>query len=206
MKVVCLVGESGAGKGTAINILREYGYVPHILGNEVRLHAQESGLVNPSRADLQYFANATRRKEGADYYVSRILRRIQAQKVSQIAIDGARNLSEINRIRELASNGAQVNVVGIVADPEVRFTRIMERRDSSDPLTYAEFLENDHREKGIGGDEFSQQNALCLADADIVIENNTTLTELRGRLVSSLQLEIHRKVEGVHYYPGKERY
>lgn len=204
--IICLVGESGAGKGAAVNILKEYGYIAHILGNEVRAHAQQAGIISPTRAELQEFANTARSEFGADYYVSRVLRKIESQSATRLIIDGVRNLGELNRVKELQDEGTSVNVVGIVADSEVRFFRILDRRDSSDPMTYEEFLKNDQREKGTEGNQFTQQNAACLQEADIIIRNNASLAEFRKNLESKLKLERGHDIEGRHYFPGKERF
>lgn len=204
--IICLVGESGAGKGTAADILKEYGYIAYVLGNEVRAHAQQAGLSNPSRAELQEFANIARREFGADYYVSRVIRIIESQSATQIIIDGVRNMAELAKIRGLQNEDVSVSVIGIVADPEVRFSRILERRNSSDPMIYVEFLENDQRERGMVGDQFSQQNEACLREADILIRNDTTFTEFRSNLASKLRLSRNSNLEGIHYFPNKERF
>ena len=202
--IVCLVGESGAGKGAAVEILKEYGYVAYILGNEVRHHAQESGIIAPTRAELQMFANLVRREYGTDYYMSRILQNVVNQLTNRVVIDGVRNIGELNRLREIQGVNAEINVVGIVADPNVRFSRVIQRRDNSDPLTYKEFLENDRREKGTEGDQFAQQNEECLRSADILIENNNTLSEFRRNLETKLGLNELSSVEGQKYFYRKE--
>ena len=86
----------------------------------------------------------------------------------------------------------------------MRFSRVIQRRDNSDPLTYKEFLENDRREKGTEGDQFAQQNEECLRSADILIENNNTLSEFRRNLETKLGLNELSSVEGQKYFYRKE--
>lgn len=65
-------------------------------------------------------------------------------------------------------------------------------------------MENDRREKGTEGDQFAQQNEECLRSADILIENNNTLSEFRRNLETKLGLNELSSVEGQKYFYRKE--
>jgi dephospho-CoA kinase len=182
-KIICLIGSSGAGKGTSARILEKYGYTTLSLSQEVRKAVAELGLVNASREQLQLMANSIRQERGYDYFARKVIASDSFQTHDYIVLDGVRNIAELNLIRGISSEiGASVLILGITANLENRFNRIILRRDLSDPLTFEEFVRNDEREKGNSVDLYGQQLSACLQQVDFLLENNGEVEELEARL------------------------
>lgn len=187
-KVICLVGESGAGKGVISGLLEQLGYTVLSLSSEVRRLAKEVGLENAARADLQALANQAREKEGTHYFAQRVVSNPDFSTSNYLVIDGVRHPSELALIRSQAGLSTKIVVLAVTASMETRFKRVLERRDPSDLLTFEQFLENDVRERGGENSEFNQQNEACIAMADFSIANEGTVNELEAELLNFLYL------------------
>lgn len=188
-KVICLVGESGAGKGVISGLLEQLGYTTLSLSSEVRVLAKEIGLENASRAELQIMANKAREQEGAHYFAQRVVDNPSFTSSNYLVVDGVRHPSELELIRSQAGLSTKIVVLAVTAGVETRFKRVLERRDPSDPVTFEQFLDNDLREKGGENSEFTQQNEACIAMADFSIANEGTVDELKAELLNFLYMK-----------------
>jgi dephospho-CoA kinase len=72
-------------------------------------------------------------------------------------------------------------LLALVVNREIRFNRLkhLKRRET---LTKELFEELDNRDLGIGEKDSGLQTAICIAMADIFIENNGTLQDLEEKL------------------------
>lgn len=202
-KVICLVGESGAGKGVISELLEQVGYTTLSLSSEVRRLAKEIGLENATRADLQIVANQAREQEGSHYFAQRVVDNPNFSSSNHLVVDGVRHPSELALIRSQAGLSTKIVVLAVTASVETRFKRVLERRDPSDPLTFEQFLENDLRERGGENSEFTQQNEACIAMADFSLANEETVDELKAGLLNFLYMRSLHPEGQVNW--GKER-
>lgn len=184
--IICLVGESGAGKGTIAFSLKEIGYTVLSLSSEVRDLAKEKGLKNASRTELQILANNARKSGGANFFAQRLISNPSFAKANHLVIDGIRHPSEIKIIRSQATSSTKVIILAVTASVKTRYQRILKRQDPSDPLSFEQFLKNDLREKGSRKSKFSQQNKACIKMADVEIKNEGNLQELKTKLIKFL--------------------
>lgn len=160
------VGPSGAGKDTvADRISLLTGAEITSLSSQVRKEAHKAGLVNPTRGDLQIFANEMRSVHGNNVFA-----KLAAE---DIANDG-KNITIVNGIRHPDEIRVfdSPTIVGVDASIEVRFKRVLERARPSDPKSWEEFLVCDQRENGTPDGKDGQQNYQCLTKANVVIEND----------------------------------
>lgn len=197
--VVCLIGDSGAGKGVVGEILSTNGYQSFSLSGEVRRCAKCQGLQDPTRQELQLLATQLRKLYGPAHFAKQLLKNPKFLMSTDTIVDGARNIAELAIFKSLEEQGLwKVNICAITADADIRFQRILKRGKPSDPNTREQFDTNDYRENGIGGDVYSQQNELCRSMADIIIENNSSSME-------KLQYVVYEKF-GLNGFRGKEAF
>jgi dephospho-CoA kinase len=139
--------------------------------------------VTPSRADLQKIGNEMRRFEGPAALAKRTLAKIEASKDKLAIVDGFRNPHEVAHFRQ----HTKFYLLAIDAPIELRFKRAVERQRPGDPRTLAEFLSLDARDRGEGEPEDGQQVGACLRLADVAIQNDETLLDLKGKVDALLR-------------------
>lgn len=179
--ILGLTGPIASGKGTLADRLKSKGYVCISLSEEVRKEARCRGLPL-IREVLQNIGDDLRIEFGNEILARRISKSIDELRTrgetQKIIIDGLRNPGEIFWLRKQYG----MRVIGITADPEIRFQRVFERSKPSDPITREDFGKAEQRDRGIGQTESGHQVDACLVLADIVIENNGTYEELDENL------------------------
>ena len=190
--IVCMVGASGAGKGTVIEIMEKQGFKSTSLSNEVRRYAASLGFQDLTRSELQILANEARNLYGPDFFAKQAVQNTELINHSGLIIDGVRNLAELFHIKAFEGDGHNVVICSVEAEQELRYRRVLERGRKSDPMTWEEFLIADNRENGLNGNEFTQQNFACMQMADVRIKNEGSIDEL----MLSLQENLFYRMEG----------
>ena len=202
-RTICLIGESGAGKSTVAQILVEvYGYQCLSLSDQVREHASEQGIFNPSRKDLQILANQARKLDGTDYFARRGM--LPMSSDVYLVVEGIRHLREYEHI--LNSRHGRFLTSGILACRDTRYARVLERARPSDPIDYKQFVENDEREWGVARTEFSQNTEELMEMVDVILFNDVSIDELNEAVGSMLEMfGFTIKEEGIHPDPESKR-
>ncbi len=185
-EILMFVGPSGAGKDVVVDrVTLLTGAESVSLSDQVRKVAHETGMVCPTRGELQILANEMRTLYGEDIFARLAIETVQKLGGSKIIINGVRNPAELE-ILKLAFNDGKTSTVGINASKEVRFKRVINRARNSDPKNWDEFLECDERENGTIEGKTGQQNYQCLLRADVVLENESDSIENLEYLVDML--------------------
>jgi len=63
-------------------------------------------------------------------------------------------------------------LIGVKANRELRFKRLLNRAKPWDPRTFSDFVKIDRRDLGVGQNKSGQQVGKCLAYCDYVLTNN----------------------------------
>jgi dephospho-CoA kinase len=123
-----------------------------------------------------------RAEYGADILAKKALEQIKKEQLDRVVIDGIRNINEV----ETLCTNPDFLLLAIVADRSVRFERLQKnpRREKLDAKLFAEL---DYRDVGIGEKDTGLQVALCIALADVFIENNSTRHAFEKRLAKYLE-------------------
>jgi dephospho-CoA kinase len=116
-KTLIFVGPSAAGKDTIIDRISTLTGAEVIsTSGQVRKLAKESGLLDPTRYDLQQFANSMRSQYGEGLFARLAMEECKSKKNKLLIVNGVRNPAEIDVFDEPI-------VIGVDATQETRFKR-----------------------------------------------------------------------------------
>ncbi len=179
----------GSGKGTIVKLLQEMGYKSFKYSDVIREELKTRGI-KETRNTLQDVGNDLREKHGAYVLSQRLVDIIKKCKIPLAVVDGVRNPKEVIFLRQ---NLDDFILLGITASPDTRFKLIKQRNRPSDPKTRAEFDRLEKRDRGEGEGEYGQQVQACLSMADIIIENEGTVEELKNKFQKVLPSKQRKK-------------
>jgi len=170
-RLIGLTGTNAAGKGEVAAFYRKKGYDYISLSDLIREELKNRSLP-ASRENLIAVGNELRENFGPDILARRAASRISGKTV----IDSIRHPAEIEYLRSLGS----FILLAVDAPVEIRFERAKKRGRDESASTLEEFIKQENREKGNGGN--NQQLDRCLALADLMIINDGSLEELQQKL------------------------
>ncbi len=179
-KVIGLTGPMCSGKGTVVKLLKKKGYICFVYSDIIRDELKSRGM-KETRENLQDVGNELRKTYGNHILSERLVNKIIDQEVKLAVVDGIRNPGEIHYLQQ---NLDDFTLIGITASADTRFRLSQLRGGLSDPKTRKEFDILEKRDRGVGEDKHGQQVQACLDMADVVIENNDTLQNLKEKLIS----------------------
>jgi dephospho-CoA kinase len=174
---VGLTGPNASGKGEVSRFLGEAGFSLHSLSDVVRMEATRRGL-DHSRESLVRTGTWLREHFGPGALAERILPLLGERSV----VDSIRNPGEIQVLRSLPG----FLLLGVDAPIQLRFERSRIRGRSGDGETFEEFCRKEALE--LSGEGPGQQLQVCLSMADLVVQNDGTLSDLRRRVREALAL------------------
>jgi dephospho-CoA kinase len=167
-KVIILTGMPGSGKSTAAMEFSKLN-VPIIgMGDAVRKEMRRRGIEINNRS-IRLFSKRMTEKNGKKYVINLVKKELlETFKTHDIAVlDGSRRLSEVEEVKR---EGYKPIILGIIADKETRFSRIIKRKNESDFSSYKEFEWREKLELGYGVAE-------VIASADYYIDNSKNKNE-----------------------------
>lgn len=176
--IIGLTGKNGSGKGEIVNILRSLNFHFHSLSDVLREELKAQGK-EVTREALISLGNELRKSHGPSILAERVLGRLEADK--NYVIDSIRNPHEAQAFKKRKG----FTLLNVTALPKVRFERLTQRGRESDPQSFDEFLRLEEREAV--GDSHAQNLDSTIHLADVVIENNGSVEELRARVLEVIQ-------------------
>lgn len=169
MITVGVVGQIASGKGILVNYLTEkLGFAPFSLSSIVHKELRKKGIKKFTRQTLQDKGDELRREFGHEVLAHRTIKAINEQKKVRVVIEGIRNVGEIEFLKKIPS----FILIGVKANRELRYKRLLSRGKEWDPRTYVDFIKVDKRDIGVGQGGNGQQVNKCLAYCDYVLTNN----------------------------------
>ena len=177
-KILGIVSTLGAGRTEVVRHLLDRGFQSFALSKYVREEAVNSGL-DPNRNRLQEVGANLRTTLGDQYLAVKMVRELdRTSALLNAVVDGIKHPAEVIELRKKRF----FKLLAVDAPPEMRFQRLQQRRRIGDPQTFDDFLQVDHRDRGVDGPENGQRVDEVINMADYAIQNVGTLAELRAEV------------------------
>jgi len=180
MKVVSIVGMSGAGKSEVSRVFERNGFIRIRFGDLTDEEMKKRGL-KPSEESERRVRELLRKEQGMAAYAKLNLPRIEeALKTSDVVIDGLYSWEEYTYLKE--HYGEDLCLVAVWSPPRTRYARLSNR--SSRPLTLKEAISRDRTELE------NTNKGGPIAVADFTIINESSLEKLQGeaeRVIAALR-------------------
>ena len=178
--IVGITGTFGAGKGTIVDFLKEEGFSHYSVREFLIEEISKRGL-DANRDNMVLVANDLRAKFGASYIVEELFRKAK-EKGGDAVIESVRCVGEVEALRE--KDGFVFWAVE--ADVEIRYTRIVERKSSTDGVSFQDFARQESAEME-NVDSTKQNLKACIEMADVCFRNDWTALELKGKVEKVLK-------------------
>lgn len=176
MRIIGITGTLGAGKGTVVEYLvRRRGFA-HFSVREYLLREMHKQGLPDNRDNMVVTANALRAEHSPSFIIEELYREAKAQDKDAV-IESIRTPGEVAFLREQG----HFILLAVDADPVLRYTRIRQRRSSTDDVDFETFLANEEREFTTT-DPNRQNLKACIDEADLVLINNGSIEALYERL------------------------
>ncbi|MFA5103472.1 MAG: AAA family ATPase [Candidatus Thermoplasmatota archaeon] len=177
MKIIAFTGMPASGKSEAVQLAKDKGIPVIRMGDLVWEETKRQGkLLNDK--NVGSVATSMRKKQGMDIWARRTVEKLHTLKPSSLlVIDGVRNREEIEYFKK--ELGSDFLIVAIDASDELRRKRAIARGRTDDSKNLKDLEERDQREIRWGLQK-------VIAEADIVIPNNSTLKEFKKQVLTML--------------------
>lgn len=172
IRIIGITGTLGAGKGTVVEYLKEkYGFVHFSVREFLKEEVLRRGM-EPNRDSFTQVANELRASHSPSYVTDCLYERAAVQSHDAV-IESIRTPGEID---SLQSKG-NFRLWAVDANPEIRYRRAVLRNSETDHVSYETFLANERREM-TSSDPNKQNLSVCIARADVVLQNNSDMETL----------------------------
>ncbi len=156
--VIGLVGDVGAGKGTVAEYLeKKYKFHKHTVSDYIRAEARKRHI-HPTRENLEKLSERLRAKHGKDYFIQKVIQKIEKDGDEKVCIDGIRLASDVKLVKNFFKH--RVRIVFVTAPARIRFERMKTRGRPGDPSSWPEFLALERKEEK----EFHLKKVFAMAD------------------------------------------
>jgi len=180
MKVVSIVGMTGAGKSEVSRVFEENGFIRIRFGDVTDEEIIKRGL-QPNEESERYIRERLRQEQGMAAYAKLNLPRIDsALKDSDVVIDGLYSWEEYTFLKSYY--GEDFYVVAVWASPRTRYARLTSRLNRH--LTQEEATSRDRAEI----ENINKGGPIAMADFTII--NESSVEDLRQeakRIISRLR-------------------
>jgi dephospho-CoA kinase len=170
--IIGLTGSFGAGKGCVANyVVQEKGFAHFSARTFITEELKRRGLL-VNRDTMTTVANDLRATYGPTYIFEQLVKMAKAHG-GDVVVESIRAVAEARYLKE--QGGV---VLGIDADPKVRFERIIKRGSETDQVTFEEWHDQELRESN--PDDPTKQDIFgSLRESDHIIMNTASLAELK---------------------------
>lgn len=201
--IIGLTGSFGSGCTEAAEWFITKGFDIFSLTEYIKDECTKRGILHPDREDLQNVGDELRKTRGNDYLVQKLLKILEANKLSsellpqqnkKFVVKSIRNNYEVDKLRN--KFGDSFYLINIDAKKSIRFERNKDKYTGDNDRRKRDFKKEDRRDSGENQPEYGQQVRKCVDEADIVINNNKDLENFNSRLEKYISI-----IENSKKYP-----
>ncbi|MFA5998376.1 MAG: AAA family ATPase [Candidatus Paceibacterota bacterium] len=178
--IIGIAGSFGAGKGVVVDYLvQTKGFKHYSASGFITEEIKRRGLPT-DRDAMTIVANDLRKQYGPSHIIETLYQRANEMSGNTI-IESLRAVAEVRKIKELGGK-----VIGVDADPKLRYERAHLRGSEKDNVSYERFLAQELAESN--PDDPTKQDVFnALKESDRIITNNGTLEELHAQIDAVLE-------------------
>ncbi len=175
--IIGITGSIGGGKGTVVEYLLSKQRFTHYSSSDLLTRILEERGEVVDRDGMNRVANELRAKNPAGVPAENYARYEAEDGESDVIFESIHSVPEADFIKSVGGI-----IIGVTANSDIRYERILGRRSVKDDVTKEKFIEQQLREEK-GSDDPNKSNIFnTLAEADFLIENNGTLEDLRAQI------------------------
>lgn len=175
--IIGLTGSFGAGKGCVTDYLVDKKGFAHFSARTfIFEEAKRRGLdINKGREVTIPVANDLRKKYGPAYIMEQLMQQAKAHGGNAV-IESLRAVAEVKYIQSMGGI-----VLGVDADPLVRYERIVKRGSETDHVSFEKWKQQEQEESN-PNDPTKQDIFGALRESDYIIMNTNSLEELNAEI------------------------
>ncbi len=174
MIIIGITGTLCAGKGAAVEYLKQKGFVHYSVRSFLTIEVKKRGL-EVNRDNMTVVANDLRTKYSSRYIIETIFNEATAAGKDCI-IESVRALGEV----EFLKQQPHFVLLAVDADPKIRYTRAVSRASELDGVSFEKFIADEQRE--ISPDPTKGNLHGCMKLADFTLMNNMLLEDLHRQI------------------------
>ncbi len=178
--IIGLTGSFGAGKGCVADYLVNQKNFAHYSARSFIIEELTSRGLPVNRDTMIDEGNRLREAHGPTYIFEQLVRKAKENRGNAV-VESVRAVAEAKYIKQ--QGGV---VLGVDADPQVRYERIVNRGSETDHVTFEEWHAQEVRESN--PDDPTKQDIFgALRESNCIIMNTTTLEELYHNIDSFIE-------------------
>ncbi len=169
--IIGITGSFGAGKGAVVDYLVDHKGFTHFSARSFITKEIKHRDMPVNRDSMIEVANDLRQKHGATYIIESLYNEAK-ERGGDAVVESLRAVAEVRLIKRLGGI-----VLGITAQPEIRYERAIARGSETDKVTYEEWIQQEVKESN-PDDPTKQDIYGALNESSVLIENNGSLEDL----------------------------
>lgn len=178
--VLGLTGSFGAGKGAAVEYLVEQKGFVHFSARAFIVEEVLKRNLSVDRDSMIFIGNELRKEFGPAHIIDALFERAQKEH-GDVVIESLRAVGEVKSIKEHGGF-----VLGVDADPQVRYQRAFERGSETDKVSFEKWCEQEKEENNTE-DPYKQNIFGALQLSDAVVQNDGSFEELYAQIDEALE-------------------
>lgn len=181
--IIGITGSLGGGKGTVVDyLIATHGY-RHYSSSDLLIEILKERDETVDRDGMNRIANELRATNPEGGVPAETYKRYEAEDgESDVILESLHNVSEVDFIKSIGGV-----VIGVTADPDIRYERITARGSVKDNVSKETFVAQQEREEKGSSDPTKSNIFDAIKAADYTIENNGGLDALHAQIENILK-------------------